>query len=597
MVTPLTSADTGIGQFPGWTGTTTGTTGSPATVESTSSGQVIEDLDIIGRIVIKHTNVVIRRCRLAVPPTASYYGVTIEAGNTGWVVEDCTIIGGTVTDLSADDGGYTGINASVSNGRVSRCDIERWENGVTISADSVTVEDTLITRSLPRIEDRGSAHTDCLEVYRGAYVSIVGNTLLCRDTSDAWLSGTSALMAAAETGPITSLTVTGNICGGGAYAVYLQAKNTDLIGTDVSGNAIMSSSTAYGALYPDAKSRLNWADNVDVDATWTVIGALANPGIPTSVQPWRLWPLLRKPLGRLYVRDAPTWAEIQRDLTFGPEPPTGTTYQAAGTVAAVSDTSGAVTARLPAAGTTAATSATTGTVTSLLSTAGTAAAQSATSGSVTAILPASGTVSAVTTTSGSPTLVSGPQTYQASGTVTVTSATSVTVMAILAVSGTVAAISTTSGDATRAGQIYPASGNVTASSATTGTVTARLSTAGSATAVSATVGDVTARLSVTGTATAASATAGTLTLAATVAGVVIATSGAAGDVTALLAVAGRVDAISTAGGDVSVILGVAFEPVRVTLTGTPWAPTLTGTAYTAPLTGTAYTPTLTGAPS
>lgn len=60
------------------------------------------------------------------PPTASYYGVTIEAGNTGWVVEDCTIIGGTVTDLSANDGGYTGISASVSNGRVSRCDIERW---------------------------------------------------------------------------------------------------------------------------------------------------------------------------------------------------------------------------------------------------------------------------------------------------------------------------------------------------------------------------------------------------------------------------------------------------------------------------------------
>ena len=82
-----------------------------------------------------------------------------------------------------------------------------------------------------------------------------------------------------------------------AYAVYLQAKNTDLIGTDVSGNAIMSSSTAYGALYPDAKSRLNWADNVDVDATWTVIGALANPGIPTSVQPWRLWPSCAKPLG------------------------------------------------------------------------------------------------------------------------------------------------------------------------------------------------------------------------------------------------------------------------------------------------------------
>lgn len=277
-VTPLTSADTGIGQFPGWTGTATGTTGSPATVESTSSGQVIEDLDIIGRIVIKHTNVVIRRCRLAVPPTASYYGVTIEAGNTGWVVEDCTIIGGTVTDLSADDGGYTGINASVSNGRVSRCDIERWENGVTISADSVLVEDTLITRSLPRIEDRGSAHTDCLEVYKGDGVAIVGNTLLCRDTSDAWLTGTSALMVASETGDVTNLNVSDNICGGGAYAVYFDAK-TYVLAATVYGNAVMGSSAAYGPLYPDATASLTWGtDNVDVDATWTVIDTLSNPG-------------------------------------------------------------------------------------------------------------------------------------------------------------------------------------------------------------------------------------------------------------------------------------------------------------------------------
>ena len=191
---------------------------------------------------------------------------------------------------------------------------------------------------------------------------------------------------------------------------------------------------------------------------------------PHSVQPWRLWPSCASRSAGSYVRDAPTWAEIQRDLTFGPEPPTGTTTRQPGPSPPYRTRPAPVTARLPAAGTTAATSATARHRCRFAPVHGprTAAAQSATSGSVTAILPRQwNRLRGHHHERLSDARERPADLLQASGTVTVTSATSGTVTAILAASGTVAAISTTSGDATRAGQIYPASGNVTASSATT----------------------------------------------------------------------------------------------------------------------------------
>lgn len=237
--------------------------------------------------------------------------------------------------------------------------------------------------------------------------------------------------------------------------------------------------------------------------------------------------------GELTQAEVQTWKGTPVEAGGG-----GTTYEASGTVAAVSDASGQMTTRLPAAGTTAATSTTSGSLGLARPASGSADALSATSGSANALLPASGTVAATSTTAGAAT-------------------------ALLPASGVVAAVSATEGSATT---LLPASGTVAAVSGTSGSATPVGSSSGTAEAVSTTSGSMTARLGASGTVAATSGTSGTAGVLRPAAGTVTATSGTSGAMTARLPAAGTVDAVSGTSGSADIPGGMSGTVLAVSAT-------------------------------
>lgn len=143
-----------------------------------------------------------------------------------------------------------------------------------------------------------------------------------------------------------------------------------------------------------------------------------------------------------------------------------TIYQASGTTASTTSTSGNAT-RVPrtfqASGTVATTTTAAGDATRVAVThqaSGTVAATTATSGSAVRTSQVTGNVASTTATSGDATRV--PQTLQASGTAASTTATSGDAPALHAVSGTVAVTTAASGDATVPAQTFQVSGTIAA---------------------------------------------------------------------------------------------------------------------------------------
>lgn len=192
-----------------------------------------------------------------------------------------------------------------------------------------------------------------------------------------------------------------------------------------------------------------------------------------------------------------------------------------GTVAATSSTTGAVSLVARPSGATPATSATTGTVRAVLAASGTVAATSVTTGAVGSVQPAAGTVAAVSGTSGAATITSGATTWQAAGTVAVTSGTTGSVRLVAASAGVIAATTTTTGAATR---LAPAAGTIAAVSAATGNPTRLGAVSGTVTVVSSTSGTLRLVTTATGTTGVTSTTTGTVTLTALAAGTVAAVS-------------------------------------------------------------------------
>jgi len=209
--------------------------------------------------------------------------------------------------------------------------------------------------------------------------------------------------------------------------------------------------------------------------------------------------------------------------------PSGTDYAAAGTVAATSAVSGAVTARLAVAGTVAAVSALSGAVTADHAASGAVAATSAVAGAATGTLAVSGTVAATSAVTGTVTgdlLVSGAATatsgtagevtaqHAVAAEVAAASAASGTVTADHQVAGTVAAVSGVSGSASVIGGPvdYPAAGTVAAVSGVSGEVTAQHQVAGTVVVVSTASGAVTAGHAAAGVVAAVSGVSGSLSI-------------------------------------------------------------------------------------
>lgn len=120
------------------TGVPAGTSLTPVSgnFETSSNGEIVEDLDVSdGAIVVQHTDILVRRCRVTITPP----------GFTFFIVENAATDAGTTTveDVELNGGGVGGPGGAGGACVVRRCNIHNTENAFHILPNT-TIEDSYI---------------------------------------------------------------------------------------------------------------------------------------------------------------------------------------------------------------------------------------------------------------------------------------------------------------------------------------------------------------------------------------------------------------------------------------------------------------------
>lgn len=170
------------------------------------SGTVVEGLDVTGRVIIDADDVTIRNTRVA--SDTRLYVIHVRPGVTGALIEHVEV------DNMGSNG--KGIYFDAAGGTVRLTEVHSAEDGIAITADDVTIEDSYV-HSLARTP---TSHNDAIQIRRGNNITIRGNNLQAYnpDTDD-------PMNAAIQIGslhgdePIRNLLVTGNLMNGGNVTV------------------------------------------------------------------------------------------------------------------------------------------------------------------------------------------------------------------------------------------------------------------------------------------------------------------------------------------------------------------------------------------
>lgn len=242
----------------GWPGASN--TGVPAGIELetsgsvtvTTNGTVIDGLDINGSLTIRANNVVVKNTRIR---SNAFWPVTIGNGASGVVLQDIEVDGG---------GATAGASGIVGPATIVRADVHGVENGLVPGSGSVIRASWIHDLASP-----GSPHYDGIQIDGDlSGITITGNHVDLTNRTQ-----TAAVMIDNYYGPISGITVVGNLLRGGGYTVYAdgQFSTVDrIVGVIYSGNRLGKGYYGYGLV---RNASVTWTGNVD-HAT----GATVNPG-------------------------------------------------------------------------------------------------------------------------------------------------------------------------------------------------------------------------------------------------------------------------------------------------------------------------------
>lgn len=183
-------------------------------VRTSSNGQIIQNLDLTGYIIIQNNNVTIRDCIINF---SDFFAILGNSG-TGTVITRCKIIGSP---------SFTGINTeNLNNIEISYCDISVCENGIAISSSDVNIHDNYIHALA---SGGAEPHIDGIQGFPGYTDAVINhNTIISEDTSGIISNG------------ISPTTVTNNLFGhSGPISYGMQLSNSGPV--TVTGNRIQIS--------------------------------------------------------------------------------------------------------------------------------------------------------------------------------------------------------------------------------------------------------------------------------------------------------------------------------------------------------------------
>jgi hypothetical protein len=168
---------------------------------TSSNNQVIDSLDIRGSVIVNHTGVIIRKCKIW---QWSIYGILCE-GAGSCTIEDCEINGGNDNFTCVANSDFTAL----------RCRVTGAENGFDVGSN-VTIEDCF----LYDLDNGGvDPHADGIQINDGADNLIIRhNTILSRGFDDT--DTTSCIISPQASSGVSTWLIHDNVFAGGAYSLY-----------------------------------------------------------------------------------------------------------------------------------------------------------------------------------------------------------------------------------------------------------------------------------------------------------------------------------------------------------------------------------------
>lgn len=231
--------DVGFFPDPFPTADSTGASGSltpmSGAVHLLTDGQVLENAELSGWVVVHALNCVIRNCRITNPDGGVVGCIRVDTNDStgaGLLVENCTIDGGGITT-----NGIMAEGTFIGN-RIVGCD-----NGINVYGPSIIRENYIVCD----VSDGVDPHFDGIEMNAGSNIVIRHNTVLI-------LQGqTSAVMMNNEFGPLQDIDIIDNYLSGGGYTIYCDngksASPVDAASIRIKYNKLGSGIFGYYALY------------------------------------------------------------------------------------------------------------------------------------------------------------------------------------------------------------------------------------------------------------------------------------------------------------------------------------------------------------
>lgn len=232
---------------------TTGPSGALTPFEgvltTTEDGQIIEDVDVAGWIVVAHDGVTIRNCRVS---GGVVNLIILERGTT--VIQDCELDG-----LGHATQGIVGITGTAD---VFRTEIRGVETGIAHLAGASAAAPS-------RIEDNflHELHLEGSTPYAGIHLLDVSNVLVKHNTiSLGPLGRVGAVHVAAYESATNSVRIEHNLLSGGSSTLYVDHQFDGSIvdgGIDVVDNHFLPDAASGYVMVRTAADIGAWSGNVD----------------------------------------------------------------------------------------------------------------------------------------------------------------------------------------------------------------------------------------------------------------------------------------------------------------------------------------------
>ena len=221
-------------------------------ITTEEDGQVIEGLEVDGKIEVRHDDVTIRDVRVLAD---GHFGIVVPSDLSGDVegllIEDTEVVG-----VAGDRD--VGI-AQYGDWTARRVEVRGFQDGVKMGSDQVLEESWIHDLHAPE-----GAHNDGIQSVGGSGSVIRGNTIEGR-----WQGQTAAIMLQTENRELDDWVVVDNCLSGGGYTLYVEDKEhgapTDV---RVDDNQWTRGSWSHGPT------------NVDQGEGWSFTGNRLDDGTP-----------------------------------------------------------------------------------------------------------------------------------------------------------------------------------------------------------------------------------------------------------------------------------------------------------------------------